>query len=432
MKFTARLSWVVLLGLISHGPAIGQEQSVIDSESLQWNDTHGVLHSKKRTEPPLRVRLGNENIREIYEACSRAPIAVVANATSVIGEGLEGSPVHLVDTLLAMGIEVKKVFAPEHGFRGDLHNGADFDDSVDAKTGLPILSLHGKSKKPSPESLADVRMVLFDVQDVGTRFYTYLSSLFLVMEAAAENEKVVVVLDRPNPNGHQMAGPILDMQWKSFVAMLPLPVMHGMTLGEMAQMINGEGWLSEGRHCDLIVIPCEGYAHSDRWFPTIAPSPNLPNAASIALYPSLCPLEPTHASIGRGTDLPFQCVGVPGNSGGDFTFTPMPMPGAAPHPKNEGIVCRGRNLRELGLDWSRAEFGFDWKLVWEMSQSWGIEHEEEFITSREFLSKLCGTEALGKALSQKAWPAEMPSTWRDELITFQNQRAPYLLYPLLR
>ena len=432
MKFLVRLSWAVLGSMLFCAPLHGQGTAKLDSDQLTMDLEHGVLHSKVRSTPPMRVRLGNENIRSIYEACSRARVAVVANATSVIGEGVEGRPTHLIDTLLALGIDVKKVFAPEHGFRGDLHNGANFDDGVDECTGLPILSLHGKSKKPSPESLADVRMVLFDVQDVGTRFYTYLSSLFLVMEAAAENGKVVVVLDRPNPNGHQMAGPLLDPDWQSFVGLLPVPVMHGMTFGEMARMINGEGWLAGGIQCDLIVIPCEGYAHSDQWYPTIAPSPNLPNAASIALYPSLCPLEPTQASIGRGTDLPFQCMGVPGNSKGAFTFTPAAVPEAAPYPKHEGQLCHGRDLSELGNKWTRATHGFDWKLVWDSYESWSESNIDGFITSPEFMAKLCGNEALGLALQNEEWPTDMPATWMDGLIAFQTKREPYLLYPLLR
>ena len=220
-------------------------------DSLVVDSLNGVLHVAERTAPPLPVRLGNENIKAVYEACSRARVAVVANQTSVIGDGRKGESVHLVDTLLALGIDVRKVFAPEHGFRGDAHNGANIDDSVDPTTGLPILSLHGKHRKPTAESLDDVRVIIFDIQDVGARFYTYLSSLFLVMEAAAENDKVVIVLDRPNPHGHQIAGPVRSEKWKSFVGQVPVPVLHGMTLGEMARLFNGEGWLEGGAQCAM-------------------------------------------------------------------------------------------------------------------------------------------------------------------------------------
>jgi uncharacterized protein YbbC (DUF1343 family) len=432
MKFLQQLSFIVVMSFFSGSVSWGQEPLGFDAKELTIDTLHGVLHTTIRSVPPLRVRLGNENIRDIYESCSRAPIAVVANATSVVGEGVEGPKTHLIDTLLALGFDVKKVFAPEHGFRGNLHNGANFDDAIDAKTGLPILSLHGAHKKPTAQSLSDVRMILFDIQDVGARFYTYLSSLFLVMEAAAENGQVVVVLDRPNPHGHQMAGPILDPKWKSFVGMLPVPVLHGMTLGEIAQMINGEGWLADGIQCNLIVVPCEGYAHSDRWYPTIAPSPNLPNAQAIALYPSLCPLEPTVTSIGRGTELPFQCIGLPEVQEGDFTFTPRKTPGAAPQPKNQDITCRGRDLRELGKQWTESPCGFDWKLVWECNKNWPAEAHQAFVSSPTFMAKLTGNEAMGEALIEEEWPTDMTELWIDELIEFNARRKAYLIYPLIR
>lgn len=432
MKFLKRLSFIVLVHLLLGTVSWGQQPLDFDTTKLTIDTLHGVLHTRLRSVPPLRVRLGNENIRDIYESCSRAPVAVVANATSVVGEGVEGPKTHLIDTLLALGIDVKKVFAPEHGFRGNLHNGANFDDGIDSKTGLPILSLHGTHKKPTPESLSDVRMILFDIQDVGARFYTYLSSLVLVMEAAAENGQVVVVLDRPNPHGHQMAGPMLDPQWKSFVGMLPVPVLHGMTLGEMARMINGEGWLAGGVQCHLIVIPCEGYAHSDRWYPTIAPSPNLPNAQAIALYPSLCPLEPTVTSIGRGTELPFQCIGLPRVYEGDFAFTPCATPGAAPHPKNQGVKCRGRDLRELGKQWTESTHGFDWQLVLECKKIWPSSAPKPFISSPSFMAKLTGNEALEEALEAEQWSSAMTEEWIDELIQFNARRKAYLIYPLLR
>jgi uncharacterized protein YbbC (DUF1343 family) len=440
MKFLLRISFTAGVFVMCSAISLGQEAPATEtselsselSSELTSDFQHGVLHTSARSVPPLRVKLGNENIRAIYESCSRAPVAVVANATSVIGEGAEGPSTHLIDTLLALGINVKKVFAPEHGFRGDLHNGANFEDGIDAQTRLPILSLHGTHKKPSPESLEDVRMILFDIQDVGARFYTYLSSMFLVMEAAAENGKVVVVLDRPNPHGHQMAGPMLNPKWKSFVGMLPVPVLHGMTLGEMAQMINGEGWLKGGIKCDLIVIPCEGYAHSDQWYPSIAPSPNLPNAEAIALYPSLCPLEPTLASIGRGTPLPFQCMGMPATNFGDFSFTPVVTPGAAPHPKHQDVRCTGRDLRSLGDQWTESPSGFDWRLVWECRQIWKPAVDQEFISSPSFLAKLTGDESLAQALNEEEWPVELTAKWMDGLIDFHAQREAYLLYPLLR
>ena len=402
-------------------------------DSLVMDSLHGVLHVQHRTVPPMEVHLGNQNIKALYEACNRARVAVVANQTSVIGDGRLGNSVHLVDTLLALGVDVRKVFAPEHGFRGEAHNGANIDDSVDPKTGLPILSLHGKHRKPTAESLEDVRMVIFDIQDVGARFYTYLSSLFLVMEAAAENGKVVVVLDRPNPHGHQIAGPIRSAEWSSFVGQVPVPVLHGMTLGEMAQLFNGEGWLEGGAKCDLVVIPCEGYAHSDAWYPRIAPSPNLPTAESIALYPSLCPFEPTTVSVGRGTPHPFECIGMPNGSVGSFAFTPVPVAGAAPHPKHEGTTCSGQNLSELGGLWMTQAGGFDWTYVPEYARMWqSARPDTPFVTAASSLARLTGNKDMEQVIDGHLSMEAYIQSWLPDLIAFNKLRQPYLLYPVQR
>ena len=402
-------------------------------DSLVVDSLNGVLHVAERTAPPLPVQLGNENIKAVYEACSRARVAVVANQTSVIGDGRKGESVHLVDTLLALGIDVRKVFAPEHGFRGDAHNGANIDDSLDPTTGLPILSLHGKHRKPTAESLDDVRVIIFDIQDVGARFYTYLSSLFLVMEAAAENDKVVIVLDRPNPHGHQIAGPVRSEKWKSFVGQVPVPVLHGMTLGEMARLFNGEGWLEGGIQCDLIVIPCEGYAHSDAWYPQIAPSPNLPTPESIALYPSLCPLEPTVVSVGRGTPTPFECVGMPQGALGSFAFTPQPVPGAAPHPKHDGVTCFGQNLHGLGEEWLQSPSGFSWNALPEYARMWqNAVSEEPFISASSSLARLSGDESLEQVINGELEMSEFVEGWLEGLRAFDALRQPYLLYPVQR
>jgi len=431
---------VIILGCtIPNSSTQGQSLTPLapDPQGLRLDSIHGVLHVQKRTSAPEIMQLGNENIRAIYEACRSARVAVVANQTSIIGDGRKGNPTHLVDTLLALGIDVKKVFAPEHGFRGNAHNGAHIQDSTDPKTGLPILSLHGKNKKPTAESLADVRIILFDIQDVGARFYTYLSSLYLVMEAAAEQNKMVMVLDRPNPHGHQIAGPIIDSQWTSFVGKIPVPVVHGMTLGEMAKMINGEGWLKGGVSCDLVIIPCENYAHSDAWYPQIPPSPNLPTAESIALYPSLCPFEPTVASIGRGTPHPFECVGLPQFDGvismGSFAFTPEPVPNAAPHPKHEGLNCVGQNLKGLGTHWTTSEVGFDWSFVYEYSNDWKKSKSDvAFVESPNFLAKLTGNEEMYQVIQGKMTYNDMVAGWIEELHEFEVSRTPYLLYPMQR
>lgn len=395
------------------------------------------IHVETRTTPPSRIQLGNERIRDIYTALGsgRASVAVVANHTSVLFADVAGrQPVHLVDTLLGLGVDVKKVFAPEHGFRGEAANGAHIEDGVDAKTGLPVISLHGAHKKPTPEMLADVRAIVFDIQDVGARFYTYLSTLALVMEAAAEEGKFVLVLDRPNPHAHHLAGPMLEPALQSFVGQVPVPMVHGMTLGELALMINGEGWLGDGKRCDLGVVECRGYAHSDRWDPPVAPSPNLPTAEAIALYPSLCLFEATAVSVGRGTPTPFEVIGHPGNGVGSFAFTPEPVPGAAPSPKHEGLVCTGTNLREAGRLALEGNDGFslDW-LEW-MHEQWVNEGRgaEAFFTSPGFFDKLAGTSRIREALSgggglEGVWPEVM----RD-LEAFDARRKPYLLYPMQR
>ena len=420
----------------------------LNPETWSVDSTYGALHVQHRTKPPMRIQLGNEDIRAIYEGCSRAGVAVVANQTSVIHGADTTQNTHLVDSLLTLGIDVRKVFAPEHGFRGNAHNGAHIADNVDPVTGLPILSLHGKHKKPSAESLSDVRIIIFDIQDVGARFFTYLSTLFLVMEAAAENGKVVVVLDRPNPHGHQIAGPVIQSELISFIGQIPVPVLHGMTLGEMAQMINGEGWLTNGTSCDLVVIPCKGYAHSDAWYPPIAPSPNLPTRESIALYPSLCPFEPTVVSVGRGTSTPFEVIGMPSGSLGSFVFTPQPVVGASPNPKHKGTPCYGQNLRELGEEWTRTNVGFDWSMVADYGDQWRVSQQlqaerfleeqtgnsskDPFVKSPSFFDKLVGNDGLRAVINGQLSYDEYVAGWLVELREFDQRRTPYLLYPVQR
>jgi uncharacterized protein YbbC (DUF1343 family) len=368
-------------------------------------------------------------LREIYNSLGsgRAPVAVVANHTSVLFADIDGrDPVHLVDTLLGIGVDVRKVFAPEHGFRGDQANGAEIHDGVDEKTGLPVISLHGKHKKPTADMLSDVRAIVFDIQDVGARFYTYLSTLALVMEAAAENDKFVLVLDRPNPHGHEIAGPMLDPAYQSFVGFLPVPMVHGMTLGEMARMINGEGWLKDGVQCDLAVVEMKHYARTDDWSPPIAPSPNLPTAESIDLYPSLCLFEGTVVSVGRGTSTPFEVIGYPGHTTGDVEFTPEPVPGAAPHPRYEGETCRGERPEPTR--------DFSWQWLEGMFTDWVAEgrEPEDFFTSPEFFDKLAGTDKVRRALLEEGTLGGVERVWSEAAAEFDRKRQPYLLYPMQR
>ena len=274
-------------------------------------------------------------------------IGVTANHTALI----EGT--HLVDSLVGAGLNVQRIFAPEHGFRGNLADGAIVKDDVDPGTGRSVVSLYGKNKKPRPEQLADVDLMIFDIQDVGARFYTFLSTLHYVMESCAEAGIPVWVLDRPNPNRHYVDGPVLDMSFSSFVGMHPVPAVYGMTIGEYARMINGEGWLEGGSKCELHVVTCRNYTSESRYELPVAPSPNLPDAASIYLYPSLCFFEGTTVSVGRGTSNPFTVIGEPGNRNGDYEFVPRPVPGVSDHPPRARVsdetimIARARDASRL-------------------------------------------------------------------------------------
>ncbi|MCX6295522.1 MAG: DUF1343 domain-containing protein, partial [Bacteroidetes bacterium] len=275
------------------------------------------------------LKVGADRTTEYLPLLKGKTVAVVANQSSLIKN------THLVDSLISIGVNVKKVFCPEHGFRGLVDAGENVANVKDPKTGLSIISLYGKNKKPSTADLKDVDIVIFDIQDVGVRFYTYLSTLHYVMEACAENNKQLIVLDRPNPNGYYIDGPVLEDAYKSFLGLHPVPIVYGMTIGEYAQMINGEGWLKAGVKCKLKVIPIVGYTHKDLFELAVRPSPNLPNMSSVYLYPSLGLFEGTIVSVGRGTDLPFQVIGHPTLTKTNYTFTPQPKPGAM-EPKYNG------------------------------------------------------------------------------------------------
>lgn len=345
-------------------------------------------------------------------------VAVVTNQTGMIGQR------HLVDSLLVMKVNVVKVFAPEHGFRGDADAGEHVKSGKDASTGLPLVSLYGENKKPKAEQLADVDVLLFDIQDVGVRFYTYLGTLHYVMEAAAENGKQVIVLDRPNPNGFYVDGLVLDMKYSSFVGMHPVPLVHGMTVGEYAQMINGEGWLKGAVKCELTVIPCSGYDHAFKYELPIRPSPNLPNASSVYLYPSLGLFEGTIVSVGRGTDRPFQCIGYPGCPLGRYAFTPKSVPGAK-EPPYKNIVCNGLDLQEYGAFQSRLEEHINLKWLIEMYAE--AADKPKFFTS--FFEKLAGGSALREQIIAGKDEKVIRASWAEGLAHFKEIRAKYLLYP---
>jgi uncharacterized protein YbbC (DUF1343 family) len=357
-------------------------------------------------------------------------IAIVGNQTSVVNsltvaqrkswdDQAQIRFVHLVDTLHALDIDVQKVFAPEHGFRGTADAGAVVQDGIDMKTGIPIISLYGKNKKPTAAQLQGIDMVVFDIQDVGARFYTYISTLHYVMEAAAENDIPIMILDRPNPNGYYIDGPILEPAHKSFVGMHPVPVVHGMTVGEYAQMINGEQWLEYGAQADLTIIKAGNYKHEMVYDLPIPPSPNLPNAQAINLYPSLCFFEGTDVSVGRGTDMQFQIYGSPSLARyREFSFTPTPNPGAK-RPKFNGKRCFGVDLREhpklmrLQLDFLVDAFA-------------KAPYKQNFFNS--FFTKLAGTELLQEQIEKGTSAADIAATWENGLEDFKKTREKYLLY----
>ncbi|MCB8994985.1 MAG: DUF1343 domain-containing protein [Bacteroidales bacterium] len=344
-------------------------------------------------------------------------VGILANPTSRISDK------YLVDTLLSLGVNLKKIFAAEHGFRGNVADGIVIDDQTDNRTGLPIVSLYGKNKKPSPEQLADIDIIIFDVQDVGLRFYTFISTLHLLMEACAENGKELLVLDRPNPNGNFIDGPVLDRKFESFIGMDPIPVVHGMTIAEVARMINGEGWLKNGVSCKLYWVPCKNYLHTDSYSPPVPPSPNLPNLQAIRLYPSLAFFEGTIVSEGRGTDFPFQVFGYPGFKSGEFTFTPQTIPGFANHPKFENQKCSGtdlRNYKPQDGNWDRIN------LEWLILAYNDYEDKEHFF--KPYFEKLAGTDQLRSDIQEGKNAEEIRERWKPGLDAFRQIRVKYLIY----
>jgi len=368
-------------------------------------------------------------------------VGVVCNHTAVLSSPESGS-IHLIDTLLRSGIEVTAAFGPEHGFRGDLPDGTHAHDDTDPATGIAIHSLYGTHKKPTAAQLAELDILVFDIQDVGLRCYTYLSTLILVMEACAEASLPLVVLDRPNPNGHLVAGPILDTsQFRSFVGFLPIPLSHGMTLGELAEMANGQGWLGGGYsaapdpelRCDLTVISCTGWTRNQNWTPPIPPSPNLPTSASIQLYPHLVLLEATIASVGRGTTSPFTQVGFPGFIRGSMTFTPTP--GAASHyPKHAHQPCQGFSLlKRLGA-WQAqgTDSELHLEILTELHEGWlntPAGDQSPFIDRPQFFDQLCGESRLRTTLETGQPLSPLMQRWAQERVKFIEARSSYLRYP---
>lgn len=345
-------------------------------------------------------------------------VGIVSNHTAMV------ESTHLVDFLVGLQVNVIRLFSPEHGFRGKADAGELVHSNIDAKTGLPITSLYGKNKKPTAEQLDKLDVILFDIQDVGVRFYTYISTMHYVMEACAENNVDFIVLDRPNPNGHYIDGPILLEKYRSFVGLHPVPIVHGMTIGEYAKMINGEKWLKNNVVCNLTVIKAQNYTHNTFYELPIPPSPNLPNMSSVYLYPSLCLFEGTPISIGRGTNTPFQVIGHPLIQSDKHTFTPQSMPGAK-KPKLLGEKCFGYDLSTYGNIYMKTSG--------QLNLFWLINVYKDFPDKKDFFKPmfrlLSGTDQLEEQIKQSDTEEEIRATWKEGLDNFSLTRKKYLLYP---
>ncbi|MCU0422488.1 MAG: DUF1343 domain-containing protein [Bacteroidia bacterium] len=365
-----------------------------------------------------QVITGAQQLNKYLPELKNKRVGLVVNQTSVINE------THLVDTLKKLKVKIVMIFAPEHGFRGNHSAGAKVSSGIDAQTGIKVVSLYGKSYKPSKADMQQLDVVLYDIQDVGVRFYTYISTLHYVMEACAENKKPLIVLDRPNPNGYYVDGPVLDMKYKSFVGMHPVPVVHGLTIGEYARMINGEKWLSDSLTCKLTVVKLIGYDHSMKYELKIKPSPNLPTPESIILYSSLCFFEGTNYSLGRGTNKPFECVGKPGNLVGDYTFTPKSIKGVAENPPHLNKQCRGFLLTNFAKNIFPNNPGIN--LGWMIELYQKDTAKSTFFNS--FFIKLAGTEKLQQQIEAGKTEDEIKAGWQTDLDNYFSMRRKYLLY----
>lgn len=360
-----------------------------------------------------KIVLGAARTEVYLPLLANKRVACVVNQSSLVGSG-----VHLIDTLLARGINIRKIFAPEHGFRGLASAGEKIIDGIDERTHLPIVSLYGDNKMPTDAQMRDIDIVIFDIQDVGVRFYTYAGTLHYVMQACAKHNTPLVLLDRPNPNGDYIDGPVLDLAFKSFVGMHPIPVVHALTLGELAKMINGEKWLDGGVECNLQIVEMLEYTHDDAYSLPVRPSPNLPNDVSVRLYPSLCLFEGTYISLGRGTDFPFQVAGALGTQFGNFTFTPIARP-EAKKPPFENKLCNGLDLRQTSL---HKKFTLEYLLYFYARSS----DKDKFFNN--FFNKLAGNATLQAQIKSGAKEKSIRKSWQQDLDKFKLTRKKYILY----
>lgn len=402
----------LIIGLVLLSTSCGSRPTDNNQEINRPETSAATAASSPASLGPIRT--GAEQTQLYLPLLQGKRVGMVVNHTSLIAN------THLVDSLQRLGMTITKIFAPEHGFRGDADAGAHISSTVDTRTGIPIVSLYGKNYKPSAEQLRDLDVVLFDIQDVGARFYTYISTMHYVMEACAENNKKVLILDRPNPNGYYVDGPILDKSLQSFVGMHPIPIVHGLTVGELARMINGEKWLEGGKQADIQVIPCQAYTHSRRYSLPVKPSPNLPNDQAITLYPSLCLFEGTNVSVGRGTHTPFQIIGSPFYKKTEFTFVPKSIKGMSSQPPHKNQVCYGLDLTDPA---KATTFTLKYLIDFYQNSS----KKEKFFNA--FFPKLAGNQTLQQQVISGKTEAEIRQTWEPGLSEYRTLRKRYLLYP---
>ncbi|RAR71589.1 exo-beta-N-acetylmuramidase NamZ family protein [Flavobacterium aciduliphilum] len=428
MKYSIKIGLLLLI-ITSCKSQVNKPK--ISNESRKGEDLESIVYSRDFKTSTI-FNSGAENYTSYLSLLKNKKVGVITNPSGILEnyQKLDTLPngkiiaknitpiIHLVDFLIEKNIKIQKIFAPEHGFRGTADAGEHVVDGKDTKTGLPIISLYGNNKKPKPEQLAGIEVMVFDLQDVGARFYTYISSLHYIMEACAENNIPLIVLDRPNPNGGIVDGPLLEKEFSSFVGMHPIPLLHGMTIGEYAQMINGEKWLNNGISCNLTVIPCLNYRRTMAYSLPVKPSPNLPNDQAVNLYPSLCLFEGTNVSVGRGTEMQFQIYGSPFLPKSDFSFTPIPNFGAK-DPVYKNQLCYGENLTSI-------------KKVNKLELKWLIKaynttsDKSKFFTN--FFTKLAGTKKLQQQIEQGISETEIRASWEKDLNDFKDMRKKYLIY----
>jgi uncharacterized protein YbbC (DUF1343 family) len=389
------------------------------SSTVPQNKKQSIYHSailRNEVIQKSSLKVGAEQLEKYLPLLKNKKVGLVVNHTAMVNN------THLVDTLLSVGIDVRKIYAPEHGFRGTADAGEHVASYTDKKSGIAVISLYGNNKKPSPEQMADVDIVIYDIQDIGARFFTYISTMYLLMESCAENHKPLIILDRPNPNGDYIDGPVLDMQLKSFIGMLPLPIVHGLTVGELAYMINGQYWLRDSMQCAITVVPVVNYTHNTPYELPVKPSPNMPNMQAIRLYPSLALFEGTNVSVGRGTYFPFQLIGSPFTTDTSFSFTPISIDGMSKDPMHLNKKCYGFDLKKVQ---TKKEVDLSYVIhMYELSMD-----KAGYFGKNNFFDKLAGTTELKKQIIAHTSIADIKKSWKKDLLIYKTMRKKYLLYP---